>query len=787
MGRYFLISAVSAWIIFSLGCTDVAVQSSDEDADADGYDNAASGGDDCNDSDPEINPGAEEVCDGVDNDCDEAVDCDDEDVADADADGVCACEDCDDLDADNFPGNSEICDDADNDCDGVVDNDLLFSDWYEDADGDGHGRIDDPLSTCDGPPDDDWVEVGDDCDDLDPDNYPGNEEVCDGQDNDCDELADCEDDVLDADADGSCQCDDCDDLDPENFDGNAEVCDDADNDCDGFADCDDPDMADLDGDGVCECEDCDDVDADNYPGNAEVCDGADNDCDTDVDCDDSDAADLDGDGVCECDDCDDLDPDNYPGNVEQCDDQDNDCDGLVDEDIINTPWYYDTDGDGHGNPAVVQSTCDGSPGAGWVSVGDDCDDADPYNFPGNIESCDGQDNDCDYLVDEGLTFQDWYADADGDGHGDPYNTQSTCDGTPGIGWVTVGDDCDDGDPYNYPGNTEVCDGQDNDCDWIVDEGCSEICDNGVDDDGDGLIDCDDPDCIGDPACAGCSCIDADGDGYYPTTCADPLCTPATDCDDTDPDNYPGNPEVCDGGDNDCDGDVDCDDVDIPDADGDGWCECEDCDDTDPGVGAGSTEICDGLDNDCDGDVDEDFWSMNVGSLSCAIDPASPVCSDAAVTIASNVVDVDMSLHSGITIALYTLDPTGYAWNVGDSPSNNCCCGDGSDRSHDAEVYGTGGNDVGICSQDGSAWVYSWADLLPAAGAGWFEVSISPSFVRLLGDNFCEEYTSGAFPLTGYDSEAGADDDQVIHIGMNQVVAGGRTGTGLDLVELYWWP
>ena len=43
----------------------------------------------------------------------------------------------------------------------------------------------------------------------------------------------------------------------------------------------------------------------------------------------------------------------------------------------------------------------------------------------------------------------------------------------------------------------------------------------------------------------------------------------TRCDDADPDNFPGNPEVCDGQDNDCDGDVDDDDGDIPDGDNDG--------------------------------------------------------------------------------------------------------------------------------------------------------------------------------------------------------------------------
>ena len=773
----------------AVGCIDVQVSSDDADADGDGYDNVAEGGTDCNDSDPEIHPDADEICDDVDNDCDGYVDCADEDVDDLDQDESCTCEDCDDLDPDNTPGKTEICDGQDNDCDGAIDNGLSFSDWYEDIDGDGHGDPDSLESTCDGPPDMDWVELGDDCDDLDPDNYPGNDEVCDGSDNDCDGLADClDDDSTDADGDGVCACDDCDDLDPQNHTAGVEECDGSDNDCDGLVDCQDPDLPDTDGDGVCFCDDCDDANPYDFPGNTEDCDGMDNDCDGLVDCADGDVADADGDGVCACDDCDDGDAGNYPGNTELCDGMDNDCDGAIDEGVSYTDWYFDTDGDGHGNPAVVQSTCDGSPGAGWVTLGDDCDDTDPLNFPGNTEVCDGMDNYCYGFLDDGVAYKDWYWDDDGDGHGNPAIFQSDC-ASPGVGWVADGDDCDDSDANNFPGNTEVCDGYDNDCDHLVDEGCSEICDNGIDDDGDGWIDCDDPDCHGDPGCQSCSCVDADGDGYYPTSCTDPLCSPATDCDDNDPDNYPGNAEVCDGADNDCDGLADCDDADIPDADGDGHCECVDCDDNDAGVGAGEAEICDGLDNDCDGDVDEDFWGMNVGTLTCAIDPANPVCGDPAVSIASQVVDLDMSNLTGVTIALYTTDPTGWPWNVGDSPSNDCCCGDSSDRSHDAEVWIIGGDDLGVCSNDHYGWTDSFPDAIPASGSGWVEVTVQQDFLRMLGDGFCVEYTDGTFPLTGWDNEYGNNDDEMIHIGMNKVIAAGsnRTGTGLTLVELYYWP
>jgi hypothetical protein len=70
----------------------------------------------------------------------------------------------------------------------------------------------------------------------------------------------------------------------------------------------------------------------------------------------------------------------------------------------------------------------------------------------------------------------WFGDADGDGHGDPTVTQASC--TQPSGYVLSNDDCDDADPARYGGNTETCNGIDDDCDTIVDNGGDALCADG---------------------------------------------------------------------------------------------------------------------------------------------------------------------------------------------------------------------------------------------------------------------------------------------------------------------
>jgi len=526
---------------------------------------------DCDDSSAANRPGGVELCDGLDNDCDDGTFADALGEIDGDGDGSFSCADCNDADVANTPGASEVCDGQDNDCNGLAD-----ADGGElDADQDG-------VLTC-----------GGDCDDADPANAPGNLEQCDGQDNDCDDdtSADAAGEV-DDDGDGALSCVDCDDSDASNTPGAAELCDGEDNDCNGLADAEDGEE-DGDGDGMMGCAgDCDDADSANFLGGNEACDGQDNDCDGGPGSYETDA-DEDGHMPCEGD-CNDESATMGANFPELCDGLDNDCDGLVPDQEL----------DGDSDEVMA---CDG-----------DCDDANFHVRPDAAELCDGLDTDCDPTTwaDAG---QEQDLDGDGDPScsdcDDSDGTVETLD-VDGDGVSSCALDCDDGTLglYTYPGAADLhgdtidqnCDGIDGidddgdgwpdnatpthpdwDCDpddpsvhpnpdsldlidvEEIDSNCDGI--DGVDSDGDGWAsgdsggeDCDDDDplinlSVFDPwdeldaNCDGSQGVDADGDGYAQNAPGS-----EQDCNDVDPDVYPGSnlgwetPNV--------DGDINCDGI-----------------------------------------------------------------------------------------------------------------------------------------------------------------------------------------------------------------------------------
>lgn len=315
-------------------------------------------------------------------------------------------------------------------------------------------------------------------------------------------------------------------------------------------------FADLDGDGfgtgeaVLQCVinegqadnalDCDDSSAEVYPGATELCNQRDDNCDGQLDEGHRTRtyyADVDGDGfganfpavnVCggapegfvnNSDDCDDDNGDINPAAIEVCNgDIDDDCNGLVDDADVGTaedsktPFYVDADADGFGNLNQVEYRCEGV--AGLVDNFTDCDDrtAAITNYP-------------------------YPADADLDGYGDEINTVMSCEGYPGTADNRI--DCDDSDPwvnipkswYNdldgdgygtgdpesfgcFPPNDSAgvplavgpFSGDCDDTQASINEGATEICDDGIDQNCNGSIDCFDNECAAISTCWG-DCVD----------------------------------------------------------------------------------------------------------------------------------------------------------------------------------------------------------------------------------------------------------------------------------------
>ncbi|MBL8615925.1 MAG: hypothetical protein JNM72_09990 [Deltaproteobacteria bacterium] len=530
---------------------------------------------DCDDAVAEVSPAGTERCNGVDDDCDGDLD---EDSAvdaplwfvDSDTDGfgdpargapACAAPlgsvaddtDCDDASTLVNPGATELCNTIDDDCDALVDDDDPSRDpssgamFYRDADTDGFGDLGAGALSCVVPVG--FLSDASDCDDANNRVFPGAVEVCNDLDDNCDARVDDADPLVDLSTGGVFFAD----VDGDTY-GAALV-----------RACDQPAGTVLDS------RDCDDADAAVNPAATEVCNGVDDDCDTQSDDADLSLAlasatwfytDADSDSygdlsagqqrcvqpvgtVRDSSDCDDGDAAVNPAATEVCNGVDDDCDRAADDADLGLDlssagrWYTDADGDRYGAAAGLVRRC--LQPAGTVADASDCDDTVAATNPGATERCNSIDDDCDLLIDDLDSSLDlasaslWYPDADADTYGDPGAGARACNAP--VGHIARSGDCDDARAAVSPAATERCNSLDDDCDGTVDEASA------VD--------------------ARTYYRDADGDTYGVSTTTTTACSApsgyasrSADCDDARATVYPTAAELCDGLDNDCDGNTD---------------------------------------------------------------------------------------------------------------------------------------------------------------------------------------------------------------------------------------
>lgn len=187
------IGIIAQIIVVKKQTTDVGLHNFCNDLDGDSY----SPPEDCDDSNPNINPSVAEACnDGVDNNCNGITDEECLVCTDNDGDGFYAqlgCGtsiDCDDNNAVVNPQALEVCDNIDNNCDAIIDETGSIGEqtFYLDADGDGYGSLSTTIVACSPSPG--YVSQGGDCDDNNYLIYTPVPETCNNVDDDCDGVVD---------------------------------------------------------------------------------------------------------------------------------------------------------------------------------------------------------------------------------------------------------------------------------------------------------------------------------------------------------------------------------------------------------------------------------------------------------------------------------------------------------------------------------------------------------------------------------------------------------------------